>query len=95
MGEGRRGRQHLDTVSRSCEFKEEPAPAQPHQGAMFYPLGVCSWPAAFLVHLIVVVPSSKRSTRITTPDGQVELPGITKALIGFAECAPTKDGGAS
>jgi type IV pilus assembly protein PilC len=89
----------LDTIlQRLAEFKEKSQRLKNRvRGAMFYPLTVCFVAGGLLTFImVVVVPKFKEVySQITTPDGKkLELPGITQALIGFAEwLMPTKDGG--
>jgi type IV pilus assembly protein PilC len=89
----------LDTIlQRLAEFKEKSQRLRNRiQGAMVYPL-VVSGVAILLLGFIMVfvVPKFKEVySQITTPDGKkLELPGITQALISFAEwLLPTKNGG--
>src|SRR5262245_2355571 len=89
----------LDTIlQRLAEFKEKSQRLRNRiKGAMFYPLTVCIVAGGLLSFImVVVVPKFKEVySQITTPDGKkLELPGITKALIGFAQwLLPTKEGG--
>jgi type IV pilus assembly protein PilC len=89
----------LDTIlQRLAEFKEKSQRLKNRiQGAMFYPLTVTVVAGGLLTFImVVVVPKFKEVySQITTPDGKkLELPGITKGLIGFANwLLPTQDGG--
>jgi type IV pilus assembly protein PilC len=89
----------LDTIlQRLAEFKEKSQRLRNRiKGAMFYPLTVCIVAGGLLSFImVVVVPKFKDVySQITTSDGKkLELPGITKGLIAFAEwLLPTKDGG--
>ncbi len=89
----------LDTIlQRLAEFKEKSQRLRNRiKGAMFYPLTVSTVAVGLLGFIMVfVVPKFKEVySQITTPDGKkLELPGITQALIGFAEwLLPTKNGG--
>jgi type IV pilus assembly protein PilC len=89
----------LDTIlQRLAEFKEKSQRLRNRiKGAMFYPLTVSTVAVCLLGFIMVfVVPKFKEVySQITTPDGKkLELPGITQALIGFAEwLLPTKNGG--
>src|SRR5437773_9951734 len=89
----------LDTIlQRLAEVKEKSQRLKKRiKGAMIYPLTVCFVAGGLLTFImVVVVPKFKEVySQITTPDGRkLELPGITQALIGFAEwLMPTKDGG--
>jgi type IV pilus assembly protein PilC len=89
----------LDTIlQRLAEFKEKSQRLKNRiQGAMFYPLTVTVVAGGLLSFImVVVVPKFKEVySQITTPDGKkLELPGITQALISFAQwLLPTADGG--
>jgi type IV pilus assembly protein PilC len=89
----------LDTIlMRLAEFKEKSQRLRNKvKGAMMYPMVVVLVAGGLLSFImVVVVPKFKEVySQITTPDGKrLELPGITQALIDFAEwLMPTKDGG--
>jgi len=89
----------LDTIlQRLAEFKEKSQRLRNRiKGAMFYPLTVSTVAVLLLGFIMVfVVPKFKEVySQITTPDGKkLELPGITQALISFAQwLLPTKEGG--
>lgn len=89
----------LDTIlQRLAEFKEKSQRLRSRvQGAMMYPLVVVVVAGGLLGFImVVVVPKFKEVySQITTGDGKkLELPGITKALINFAEwLLPTEKGG--
>jgi type IV pilus assembly protein PilC len=89
----------LDTIlQRLAEFKEKSQRLRNKvKGAAAYPLVVMAVACILLTFIMVfVVPKFKEVySQITTPDGRkLELPGITQALITFAEwLLPTKEGG--
>ncbi len=89
----------LDTIlTRLSEFKEKSQRLRSRvRGAMFYPLTVSIVATGLLTFImVIVVPKFKEVySQITTPQGKpLELPGITKALLAFAEwLLPTSEGG--
>ena len=80
----------LDTIlQRLAEFKEKTQRLKRKvQGAMFYPIVVTLVATGLLGFIMVfVVPKFEQVySTITTPDGRpLELPGITQALLAFAD----------
>ena len=89
----------LDTIlQRLAEFKEKSQRLRNKiKGAAAYPVVVMLVACLLLTFIMIfVVPKFKEVySQITTPDGKkMELPGITKGLINFAEwLLPTSEGG--